>query len=392
MSAPALSRFLITRGLWLVIVEMTFVLFATTFNLTYSYIAWQVIWAIGCCMISLAVLVHLPWRGLLAFSVVMIAGHNLFDGVRSEDLAQFGWLWKILHEGPSLIQLSAQHMILVIYPLIPWIGVMSAGYCFGHIYDLEEGARRKRLLQLGLGLTMAFVVLRVANIYGDMSPWSVQSTPFMTLASFLRATKYPPSLIYLLMTLDQLFSRCVVLDGISVSARNPFLVFGKVPLFYYVVHWYALHLVAIALAAARYGRFRLSVRAASLRPAVLGGLPSRIRISARHRLRDLGGDRPRALSAVSVVRRRQVAAASRVVELRVVVATRFRVFVENPRGSSVKNRHDEAHVDISWRRAGRRAIPILLWLRHRNPQRGWRRARLLRHHRSNARPWRGRRM
>ncbi len=254
MSRPAVSRFLWTRGVWLIVVEMTFVRFGATFNLSYRFVVWQVIWAIGWSMIALSVLIFLRWRALAVFSVAMIAAHNLFDGIRAGHLGSAGWLWQILHDFPSLIDFPGGRFAIVAYPLIPWIGVMSAGYCFGRVFDLDADTRRRFLLRLGLGLTAAFLVLRVVNGYGDPSPWSPQPSPAFTVLSFLRVSKYPPSLMFLLVTLGPAFAALGLLERARAGDRNPLLVFGRVPLFYYVVHWYAIHLVAIGLAWLRYGR------------------------------------------------------------------------------------------------------------------------------------------
>jgi uncharacterized membrane protein len=254
MSRGAVSRFLLTRGLWLVFVEMTLVLFGATFNLSYRFVIWQVIWAIGWSMVALSVLIYLPRPALLLFSLAMIAGHNALDGVSSANMASLGWMWKILHEGFAQMALRGGTTVIVAYPLIPWIGVMSAGYCFGRVFDLAPAERRSLMFRLGAGLTAAFVVMRWVNTYGDPSPWSAQATSLMTLLSFLRTSKYPPSLLYLLMTLGPSIIALGVLDRVTVGQRNPLLVFGRVPLFYYVLHWYLLHLVAMALAWVRYGR------------------------------------------------------------------------------------------------------------------------------------------
>jgi uncharacterized membrane protein len=254
MSRASVSRFVLVRGLWLVLVEMTLVLFGGTFNLSYRFVIWQVIWAIGWSMVALSVLVYLPWRALLVFSVALIAAHNAFDGLSSSQLGSFGWIWKILHEGFAPVHLPGGVTALVIYPLIPWIGVMSAGYCFGRIFDLDPRKRRTLMLRIGLVLTVAFITLRWLNTYGDASRWSAQQTPLMTVLSFLRTSKYPPSLLYLLMTLGPSLMALSALDRIRVNDRNPLLVFGRVPLFYYIVHWYVLHLVAIGFAWMRYGR------------------------------------------------------------------------------------------------------------------------------------------
>jgi uncharacterized membrane protein len=254
MSRAATARFLLTRGLWLVLVEMTLVLFGGTFNLAYKFVIWQVIWAIGWSMVALSALIFLPWRALLVFSVLMIAGHNALDGISSGQLGSFGWLWKVMHEGLTPVALPGGVTGFVIYPLIPWIGVMSAGFCLGRVFELAPGARQSFLMRLGIALTAAFVVLRLINGYGDPGPWSQQPSGLMTLLSFLRVSKYPPSLLFLLITLGPALIALGMLDRMTVSFRNPLLVFGRVPLFYYIVHWYVLHLTALAFAWWRYGR------------------------------------------------------------------------------------------------------------------------------------------
>ena len=248
------GRFLLTRGLWLIVVEMTLVRLGIFFNVSYTYVVWQVIWAIGWSMIALSVLRRLPWGVLLTVSLVTIAGHNALDGVQPEQFGSLGWLWQILHAGFATIQLSPGHTALVAYPLIPWVAVMSAGYCFGRVMDAGAG-RRQRLFLIGAALTVGFFVLRGINGYGEPSPWTPQSSAVMTMLSFLNATKYPPSLDFLLMTLGPAILALGLLDRVVVSMRNPLLVFGRVPLFYYIVHWYVLHFVALVMAWARYGRF-----------------------------------------------------------------------------------------------------------------------------------------
>jgi uncharacterized membrane protein len=204
-------------------------------------------------MVALAALIHVPWRALLAISIVMIAGHNLLDPMTAGAFGPFGWLWNILHVGFVFIPISPTHTIVEAYPLVPWIGVMSAGYCFGRVIDLDARTRRRVLWQMGAALTILFVVIRALNRYGDPAPWTLERTSLVTALSFLRATKYPPSLDYLLMTLGPSLLLLAALDGVSVSARNPMLVFGRVPFFYYIVHWYLLHSVAVVLALVRYG-------------------------------------------------------------------------------------------------------------------------------------------
>lgn len=249
-----MSRFLVTRGLWLVLIEITVVGLGINFNLSFSFFLLQVIWAIGWSMIALAALIHLPWRALLAVSLVVITGHNLLDGIPPARFGALAWLWDVLHV-QQLLQTDGR-AVLVAYPLIPWIFVMSAGWCFGRIYERPEADRRRLLLLMGLGLTIAFVTVRALNGYGDPSAWAHQSRgSAFTVLSFLNASKYPPSLDYLLMTLGPSIVLLGLLDGVTVNSWNPLLVFGKVPFFYYICHWYLLHATALALAWFRYGRF-----------------------------------------------------------------------------------------------------------------------------------------
>ena len=245
-----LSRFLFTRGLWLVVLEFTVVRAGFFFDVSGPPFILLVFWALGMTMMALAALVHLPYVVLLAVSVGMIAAHNLTDGLAPAQFGSVGWLWRILHV-PGL--LTAQPPTVVAYPLIPWIGVMAAGYCFGRVYGLESERRRRLLRRLGLSVIAAFLVTRGLNVYGDPRPWSVQGQAVFTVLSFLNTTKYPASLSFLLMTLGPAMLFLAWADRLRVSERNPLLVFGRVPLFYFIVHIPIIHVLAIALTWLRYG-------------------------------------------------------------------------------------------------------------------------------------------
>ena len=263
-STSEVSRFLLTRGLWLVVLELTVVAwFGWNFGFNRNELALAVIWALGWSMVALAGLIYVPWRVLLAFSLAMIVFHNAFDGVQPEQFGALAWLWRVLHVRSPLLLSSIGLSPLVAYPLVPWIGVMAAGFCFGRVLDLGSVRRRRILVWLGVSVTAAFVVLRWSNLYGDPSPWSVQATPVLTVASFLNCTKYPPSLLYLLMTLGPTLLVLAALEGVRVASWNPFVVFGRVPLFYYLLHIPLLHAVALVFAELRYGRmsFMLSMPA-----------------------------------------------------------------------------------------------------------------------------------
>ena len=245
------SRFLWTRGLWLIVLEFTLVRLGFFFNFDYSLLFLLVFWALGVSMIALAGLVHLPIRVLAAVSIGMIVLHNLADRVTARSFGSSAWAWNLLHQ-PGPVQ-TPWTVLLVAYPLIPWIGVMAAGFCFGRIYQLPDGRRSRALLQLGLGLTAAFILLRLTNIYGDPTPWAGQPSSLFTVLSFLNTTKYPPSLLFLLMTLGPSIAFLGLLDMARPSERNPFLVFGRVPLFYFVLHIPLIHAVQRAMTWLRYG-------------------------------------------------------------------------------------------------------------------------------------------
>jgi uncharacterized membrane protein len=242
-----LARFLVVRGLWLILLELTAVRLGTAFTLDLARGWVQVIWAIGCSMIALSGLVFLPSWAVAVFGLAMIAGHNLLDGVRPEDLGRWGPLWVVLHQ-PGRVQLGPGISYFALYPMVPWIGVMAAGFAFGPILGLEPSRRRRVLLMLGTGLTSAFVLLRWANMYGDPQPWAAQQTPLFTLLSFLNCEKYPPSLLYLLMTLGPAIAALGLFDRGLGPVGRPLRTIGRVPLFFYLLQWPVAHLMAIAVA------------------------------------------------------------------------------------------------------------------------------------------------
>lgn len=243
LGEPVLSRFLLTRGLWLVFLELTVVYAAWTFALpgTGSPIL-GVIWAIGWSMVALAGLVRLPLAAIGAVGLATIAGHNLLDGIDPARLGALAEWWPILHgKGPT-------PMGKVVYPLVPWIGVMAAGYALGGVFDLDPRRRRSVLLGLGLALVALFLLLRLANGYGDPRPWTPQSAAGLALLSFLDATKYPPSLAFLLMTLGPALIVLALFERARPPLADRLATFGRVPLFFYVSHLVLARLLAGALA------------------------------------------------------------------------------------------------------------------------------------------------
>lgn len=247
-STSELSHFLWTRGVWLIVLELTIVrCFAYQFNVDYRVTMLLVLWALGWSMISLAALVRLPLAVIATIGVALIVSHNLLDGVRSANP-----LWSILHS-PGFVLNTPEHILFVSYPLIPWIGVTALGFVLGQVYLWECERRRAFLWQLGAALGSAFVLLRGINIYGDPVQWSVQKTTVLTIVSFFNVNKYPPSLLFLLMTLGPALMFLALVDRKTPSLLKPALKIGKVPLFYFVLHFVLIHAIAVAVTYAQHG-------------------------------------------------------------------------------------------------------------------------------------------
>jgi uncharacterized membrane protein len=246
-STAELSRFLATRGFWLMVLEFTIVRLGWTFGIDLDHFVTQVIWAIGASMVVLAGLVWLPSAAVATIGIAMIAGHNLLDGIHAADLGQAGWIWSFLHE-PGTVKLGAYSEIYALYPLIPWAGVMAAGYALGPAFAGDARERRRLFLVLGAALTAGFVMLRLTNLYGDPAPWTVHDSAASMVLSMLNVEKYPPSLLYLMMTLGPGLMLLAAFEG----ARGPLLAwittFGRVPLLYYVAHIFLIHGLAVAVA------------------------------------------------------------------------------------------------------------------------------------------------
>ena len=252
-SRPELARFLFTRGVWLIFLELVVVrALGFQFNLDFRASMLYILWALGWSMIALSALVRLPSRVVTAIGAAVIAGHNLLDSVRPAAFGAFAPVWTILHS-PGVVYSDPGHVVFAAYVLVPWIGVTAVGFGLGEVFNWEPARRRKFLLRAGVALTAAFVVLRALNVYGDPVRWSSQRSAVFTALSFLNTNKYPPSLLFLLMTLGPalLFLRAV--DGRTPAALRPALTYGKVPLFYYVLHLSLIHLVAVAICYAQFG-------------------------------------------------------------------------------------------------------------------------------------------
>ena len=243
-----LAVFLLKRGIWLIILEQTIVNFGWFFNIYFNFFIFGVIWVLGLSMIILAGLVFLPRKLIFWIGLIMVAGHNLLDPVHFSEHNASGFLWGMLHErkvfsiGP--IQIGEA------YHIIPWSGVMALGYCLGSIFanGFDPVRRRKILLQLGIGSLVLFVILRAINVYGDLHPWTTQASTILSFLSFINISKYPPSLDYLLVTEGAAFIFLALTEHVSNGFSRFISVYGRVPLFYYLLHIFLIHLIAMLAA------------------------------------------------------------------------------------------------------------------------------------------------
>ncbi|MGE5100257.1 MAG: DUF1624 domain-containing protein [Deltaproteobacteria bacterium] len=264
-----LARFLLSRGLWLVMLDLFVVhTFGWWFNVDYHLLYGDVLWALGWSMVAMAGLVFLPIWGMTTIGVAMVTLHNLFDQVHADAFGSLRWLWAVLHSGDMLEPLPGVHFIPG-YPLVPWIGVMAIGYALGRVMLLPENRKRRTLIRLGAGLTVAFILFRAANIYGDPHAWSVQKNALFTVMAFLNCEKYPPSLLYLLMTLGPAITVLGLFERApnSPTVRTPLRIvvtLGRVPLLFYLLHIMLIHAAAVAFAYVRYGDVAWMVKNPSL--------------------------------------------------------------------------------------------------------------------------------
>lgn len=236
-----LTRFLLTRGAWLILLELTIVQIGFNFA---AGIFLQVIWAIGAAMVIMAALVWLPRWAVLGLGVAIVAGHPLLAPVNPSDLGVLAPLWNAMFEfGPGLGGFVA-------YPVVPWLGVMLLGYGLGGLFQQPEPMRTRSVLMLAGGLLALFVVVRGINDYGDPRPWATQAEPLWTALSFVNVSKYPPSPDYVLATLGVSLALLPLLARLGGAAADVLLTFGRTPLFTYVLHVFIAHGLALAVGAA----------------------------------------------------------------------------------------------------------------------------------------------
>lgn len=250
-SKGELCSFLVKRGLWLILAEVTLVTFGISFDIHFSAFFLQVIWAIGISMVLLGLAVWLPFKLILAIGLLVVLGHNSLDYYEAGLKERPGLLYSLLHT-QNFIPITENRVLGILYPFLPWTGLMFLGYCFGKLFTQYEGAeRKKRLLWLGSGIILFFILLRAVNAYGDPSHWAAQKNSLFTFFSFINTTKYPPSLLYLCMTIGPAILFLAFAGNIRNGFSKAVTVFGRVPFFYYILHFYLIHLVASLLSFTR---------------------------------------------------------------------------------------------------------------------------------------------
>ncbi len=246
-----LSIFLLKRGMWLVVLEMTIVTFGWTFNPLFNVIILQVIWAIGASMILFGLAVQLPYKAILGLGLFIVVGHNLLDFPSIGDTIKGSLVMEFLYSANfSFHAFAPNHFYIIVYSFLPWAGVMMLGYSLGKLFEdhVDAAYRRKTLVNLGLMITAAFVIIRFSNLYGDPLPWSSQprGTVF-TVLSFFNLNKYPPSLLFICMTLGPALLMLAWFDKIQNRFTSIINIYGRVPMLYYVLHFYFIHMIVVVV-------------------------------------------------------------------------------------------------------------------------------------------------
>jgi uncharacterized membrane protein len=244
----ALALFLLKRGSWLVFLEFTVMNMAWFFNVSFSLLVFQVIGALGVGMILLSFIIRLPHRAILVGAIIILAGHNLLDGVHVPGDGLPAILWSWIHEFQGF-QIG-EYTLLLGYPIVPWTGIMMLGFSFGKLYapDFAPARRRKILMTTGLGMIAAFLMIRFINAYGDPVPWAMQKSFVYTAMSFINVTKYPPSLFYVLITLGPALIFLAATENKVVPFSKYILALGRAPMLFYILHVYWIHILAIVAA------------------------------------------------------------------------------------------------------------------------------------------------
>lgn len=249
-----LSLFLIKRGLWLVVAEVLIVSLGLTFNPFYNFILLQVIWATGISMFLLGLIIHLPYKFILALGLIIVLGHNLLDIPEAAPGFKAGFWWDLFHHGQfAIYSFAPNHVIAIMYPFVPWLGLMLMGYCTGIFFtrQYQPEQRRKILIRLGISTIVFFVLVRFINIYGDPFAWAPQKNRFLNFLAFIKAHKYPPSLLYMCMTIGPALLFLALIEKVQNGFTNTMRIYGRTAFFYYLIHFYLIHFICMILFFAR---------------------------------------------------------------------------------------------------------------------------------------------
>ena len=240
-----LSKFLLTRGIWLIFLEIVVNNFIWFFDPSYSLIVLQVIWAIGFSMLFLSGIIYFSNKIISVIGLVIICFHNLFDTFVFEGQSLYAILWYFLHQ-QSMIKISEHTSLVFGYPIIPWVGLMALGYVMGSLYtEYQSKERTSLLMKFGIYSVLAFIILRLTNFYGEPNHFAIQEKISFSVMALFNTTKYPPSLLYLLMTIGPSLILLSIIEKYKNKITDFFIVFGKVPLFYYFSHVFLIHITAI---------------------------------------------------------------------------------------------------------------------------------------------------
>lgn len=244
-SKKELSKFLITRGLWLILIEITVMSMGILGDIHLSIIGLQTFWSIGISMVLLGLIIWLPFPVILSIGMLIVLGHNGLDFEEASSKGDVPFLWRFAHM-PGFYPLGANHSLLVLYPFLPWTGLMIVGYCFGKIFTEYDTQKRDKILRYsGIGLLIFFAIARLIDIYGDPLHWSKQKDTVHTIFSFMNVQKYPPSLLYMCATIGPGLIFMSFVNTASNKLSKFFLVYGRVPMFYYILHFYLLTILRI---------------------------------------------------------------------------------------------------------------------------------------------------
>ena len=243
-SKKELSIFLIKRGLWLILLEIFLINLLFTFDISFGLIGLQVIWAIGISMVLLALVIWLPFPVIAVIGFIIVLGHNSLDFYEAGLKESPGWWYDLLHRF-GFYNLWGKHNLVILYPFLSWTGLMILDYCFGKVFLKKEGAERRKLLTwIGVAIILFFIALRATEVYGDPIDWAPQKNTLFTIFSFINTQKYPPSLLYMCMTIGPAILFLAWVRNVRTSLAKFITVYGRVPFFYYILHFFLIHLVS----------------------------------------------------------------------------------------------------------------------------------------------------